>query len=216
MEHVGPVRKSFHDEIDLLDAQVTRMFALVRESLAAATDTFLAGDRELAGLIAERDAEIDELDLELEDTVERLLLFQQPMASEFHHLVAVLRVVPELERSGDLAQHIATRAARGLGAEMPPAARGVVEELGSRVVAMWAAAADGFADRDPDVAARLDQADQAVNALARRLWDEVVAADLRTELSMELALVARFYERLGDHARHIARRFSPRRRPAPA
>ena len=205
-ETVGPVRKAFHEELDHIDVQVSRLFAMVSESLAAATETFLAGDRETALEVKNRDAFIDELEAEVETIVERVLLFQAPVASEFHHLIAVLRIVPELERSGDLAEHIASRAATGLGTRLPPTVRGLVERLGEKVVEMWRIAADAFADRDGSVRVQLRAADDEVNALHAELCAALVAADPPTDLAMEMALVARFYERLGDHAEHITAR----------
>jgi phosphate transport system protein len=204
------VRKAFHEELDHIDVQVSRLFAMVGESLAAATETFLAGDRETALEVKSRDAFIDELEAEVEAIVERVLLFQAPVASEFHHLIAVLRIVPELERSGDLAEHIASRAATGLGTRLPPTVRGLIEQIGEKVVAMWRMAADAFADRDGSVQAQLRAADDEVNALHTELCAALVVANPPTELAMEMALVARFYERLGDHAEHITARL-----PAP-
>lgn len=211
MTHTGfPVRKAFHDELDHIDRQVSRLFAMVSESLAAATDTFLAGDRETALEVKNRDAFIDELEEEIEAVVEHALLFQAPVASEFHHLIAVLRIVPELERSGDLAEHIASRAATGLGTQLPPSVRGIIEQLGERVVAMWRTAADAFADLDGSVQAQLRLADDEVNLLHGELCAALVDAKPPTEVAMEMALVARFYERLGDHAEHITARLPKR------
>lgn len=201
-----PIRKTFGEEMDSIDDRVRQMFALVIESLSAATDAFLAADRESARTIVRRDAEIDELERELSEAVERTLLFQAPVASDFHRLITSLRIVPELERSGDLAEHIASRAATGLGTDLTPAMRGIVEQLGQSVVAMWRTGADAYADRNPGAAAELVEADEEVNALHQRLWDELAAGDLRSEVAMEMALVARFYERLGDHAKHITQR----------
>jgi len=202
----GPVRKAYTGTLEAIGDRVSRLFALVSESLAAATDTFLAGDREQALAIAAHDAEIDALEHEIEELIERTMLIQAPVASDFHRLVCALRIVPELERSGDLAEHIASRAASGVGAELPPSVRGTVQELGDRVAAMWRAAADAFAEGDATAAERLEADDDVVDDLHRRLWDELIAADISTAVAMEMALIARFYERLGDHAAHIAAR----------
>jgi phosphate transport system protein len=209
-EAVGPVRKAFHDELENIDRHVSRLFAMVSESLAAATDTFLAGDRETALAVKDRDVFIDELEQEVEQIVERVLLFQAPVASEFHHLIAVLRIVPELERSGDLAEHIASRAAKGLGTQLTPPVRGIIEQLGEKVVAMWRTAADAFADGDASVLSQLRAADDEVNALHAQLCAALVEANPPTDVAMEMALVARFYERLGDHAEHITARLPKR------
>jgi phosphate transport system protein len=205
-EMTGPVRRAYTGALEQIGDRVSRLFALVGESLAAATDTFLAGDRDQARAIADSDAEIDALEDEIEALIERTMLTQAPVAGDFHRLVCAMRIVPELERSGDLAEHIASRAAMGLGAQLPPAIRGTIQELGDRVVTMWRTAAEAFAEGDASAAARLENDDDVVDDLHRRLWDELVTAQVPTEVAMEMALVARFYERLGDHAAHIAAR----------
>lgn len=200
------MRKAYTGALEAIGDRVSRLFALVSESLSAATDAFLSGDRDQARAIADHDAEIDALEKEIEQLIERTMLIQAPVAGDFHRLVCALRIVPELERSGDLAEHIASRAAGGLGAELPPAVRGTIQELGDRVVSMWRSTADAFAEGDGTAAARLEADDDVVDDLHRRLWDELVQAQVPTEVAMEMALVARFYERLGDHATHIAAR----------
>lgn len=205
-EPEGPVRRGYSSTLDTVDEKVNQLFALVTESLVAATDSFLAADREEARSVAGRDELIDALEEEIETLVERTMLFQAPVASDFYRLLSALRIVPELERSGDLAEHIATRAAGGLGSELTPAARGIIEQLGTQIAGMWRAAADAWADRDGTAAANIAEADQVVNELHQRLWDELESSDLPNRIVMEMALVARFYERLGDHAKHIAKR----------
>ena len=206
VEPEGPVRRGFISTLDAIDEKVNRLFALVTESLVAATDSFLSADREEARSIADRDELIDTLEKEIEALVERTMLFQAPVASDFHRLITALRIVPELERSGDLAEHIASRAAGGLGADLPPGIRGIIEQLGTQISGMWRATADAWADRDGAAADGIAEADEVVNELHARLTRELEEADLSNAVLMEMALVARFYERLGDHAKHIARR----------
>lgn len=206
-----PVRRGFTSALDDIDARVTQLYALVSESLVAATDAFLAADREEARSIARRDATIDQLEQEIELAVERTLLFEAPVASDFHRLITALRIVPELERSGDLAEHIATRAASGLGTELTPVIRGIIEQLGQQLSTMWRAAADAWVDRDADAAVHLGELDQVVNDLHKRLWDELSTSGLPAPVTMEMAMVARFYERLGDHAKHVTERLPSRR-----
>jgi phosphate transport system protein len=183
-----------------------QLFALVTESLAAATDTLLAGDRDNAMAIKQRDRIIDDLNDDLQSVVERNLLLQAPVASELRFLLSVLRIVPELERSGDLAEHIASRAAKGLGSELTPAVRGMIEQMGNLGVAMWRAAADAYADRDGTASVRIDEMDDELDDLHDELAEMLATGALPLRAALEMALVARFYERLGDHALHISER----------
>jgi phosphate transport system protein len=183
-----------------------QLFALVTESLAAATDTFLAGDRVNAMAIKERDVLIDALNDDLQAVVERNLLLQAPVAGELRFLLSVLRIVPELERSGDLAEHIASRAAQGLGAEVTPQVRGLVERMGAIGVEMWRAAADAYVERDASAVEPIDRLDDELDALHDEISAVLTGGSVALKPAVEMALVARFYERLGDHALHITER----------
>ncbi|HEX4818891.1 MAG TPA: phosphate signaling complex protein PhoU [Acidimicrobiales bacterium] len=202
------LRKSFTQEMGEIDSKVVQLFALVTESLAAATDSLLSGDRDIAMGIKERDKIIDVINDDIQEVAERALLLQAPVASDLRFLLSVLRIVPELERSGDLAEHIASRAARGLGGELTPAVRGLVERMGNLGVSMWRAAADAYADRDGEAAARIDEVDDELDALHDELAGLLEGGELPMKPALEMALVARFYERLGDHALHISERVS--------
>ncbi len=206
MRDVEPLRKTFHQELEDIDNKVIQLFALVTESLAAATDSLLSGDRDNALMIKQRDSLIDALNDDLQSVVERNLLLQAPVASELRFLLSVLRIVPELERSGDLAEHIASRAAKGLGAELTPQVRGLVERMGNLGVQMWRQAADAYADRDGTAPARIDELDDDLDDLHDELAELLAQGVLPIRPALEMALVARFYERLGDHALHISER----------
>ncbi len=200
------LRRRFHQQLDEIDAKVIHLFALVTEGVAAATDALLAGDVEAARELTRRDSIVDQLEGDLEQVAERELLMETPMAGDMRYLVSVLRVVPELERSGDLAEHIAQRAAVGLAVRLTPAVRGRIEQMGSITVDLWRRAADSWAERDGEAAAVLDQADDRLDELHDLLVAELAEADIALADALQTTLVARFYERLGDHAVHIAER----------
>jgi len=201
-------RVAFHRDLDEIDQKVVQLFALVSEGVGAATDAFLAGDREAAKSLMDRDKVIDELYCDVEELVQRQFALQSPMARDMRFLISVLRIVPELERSGDLAEHIAARAARGLSEALTPRIRGLVEQMGRVGSEMWREAADAYVDRDGEVAVRLNERDDELDELHVSLTAELVAGQLTVPVALEMALVARFYERLGDHAVNIAERIS--------
>ena len=200
------LRRRFHQQLDEIDAKVVRLFALVREALAASTDALLAGDTDAARELTAQDQLVDLLEADLEQITERELLTQTPMAGDMRYLVSVLRVVPELERSGDLAEHIAQRAANGLALRLTPTVRGLLEQMGATCVELWRGAVDAWIDRDVDAAAALDAADDQLDDLQDQLMIELEKADIALVDALQMALVARFYERLGDHAVHITER----------
>src|SRR5439155_15282245 len=150
------IRVEFHRDLDEIDQKVVQLFALVAEGVAKATDAFLASDREAAESLVDSDAVIDELYCDVEGLVQRQFATQSPMARDMRFLLSVLRIVPELERSGDLAEHIAARAARGVSSALTPRIRGLIEQMGRVGTEMWRQAADGYVDRDADIAVRLN------------------------------------------------------------
>ena len=201
------IRVAFHRDLDVIDEKVSRLFALVGEGLQAATEAFLAGDRDAANALVDRDKEIvDALYNDIEQLVQRQFFLQSPMAQDLRFLLSVIRIVPELERSADLAEHIAQRAARGLNAELTPRIRGLVEQMGRAGAAMWRNAADAYAERSPGIADQLKEDDDELDELHVSLTAELVSGKLSVPVALEMALVARFYERLGDHAVNIAQR----------
>jgi phosphate transport system protein len=197
------------DEIDEIDDQVMKLFAMVTAGLAAATDAFLSGDRDAARALIADDQRIDSLQTSTEELVQhelsRSLEHSEP---DLRRLVSILRIVPELERSGDLVEHIALRTAQGLGGVITPKARGMIEQMGRIGVEMWRIAADAFADHDTNAADRLRLLDDELDDLHVSLSTELAASSTSNAVAIEMGLVARFYERLGDHAVNVTKRVS--------
>jgi phosphate transport system protein len=201
------IRVAFHRELDDIDEKVVRLFALVGEGLQGATEAFLASDREAAKALVDRDKEVvDSLYEDIEQLVQRQFFLQSPMAQDLRFLLSVLRIVPELERSADLAEHIAQRAARGVSNELTPRIRGLVEQMGRAGAAMWRDAADAYVERNGDIADQLKEDDDELDELHVSITAELVSGKLTVPVALEMALVARFYERLGDHAVNIGER----------
>lgn len=190
--------------MDRIDSRMTQLFTLVSEALAGATEALLG--RDVAGglRVVEGDQDIDELASEVELLVWELL-DSNPETEALRHLVGVLLIVPELERSGDLAEHIAQRAASNLGAEMTPLSRGIVQRMAEVALEMWRAAADAYLDRAAD-AESLSEDDEEIDILHDRLTAEISSGSMPAPVGAQVTLLARFYERIGDHAVNLARR----------
>lgn len=193
------------DDIAAIDRQVIQLFALVAEALAGATHALLAGDREAARNLAAQDEAIDDLYREVEKAATRRAE-QVKSPEELRHLVTVLRILPEIERSGDLAEHVASRAVRGLGIELSHRSRGMIEQMGEIACEMWQRTADAYADRDAAAAAALEELDDDLDELHVLITAEIASGSMTVPVAIEAALVARFYERLGDHAVNLSRR----------
>ena len=194
-------------DVDTIDQQVLRLFAMVSEGLVRATEAFLDVDRDAARELLVGEQSIDVLHSSTEALVERELERNLHWAdAEVRHLVSVLRIVPELERSGDLVEHIAMRTPQGLAREITPHARGLVSEMGRIGAEMWREAANAYADRDGFAADRLRQRDDELDDLHVQLSRELADSGTSIPVAIEMGLIARFYERLGDHAVNVARR----------
>jgi len=199
-------RQDLQRELEGIEAKVIELFAMVAEDLARATDALLSGNNEVVKALAEREAVIESLYPQIEETVNRNILLQAPVASDLRFLLSVLRIVPELERSHDLVEHIARRADHIRSDDLSPRARGLVERMGELVSDMWRQASEAWYQRDSSAAALLAERDEEMDELHASLIAELASGKMTLPVAMEMTLVARFYERLGDHAVNVARR----------
>ena len=199
-------RKEFEHDLEAIEAKVIELFAMVAEDLPEATQALLTGDSEVLQKLTERDRVIDALYREVEELVNREILLQAPVAADLRFLLSVLRIVPELERSHDLVVQVAVRSNHILGEDLTPRVRGLVERMGSLASDMWRQAVDSWYHRDRSVAETLDERDDEMDELHSSLIAELASGQMALPVTMEMTLVARFYERLGDHAVNIARR----------
>ncbi len=199
-------REEFDRELEAIEAKVIELFGMVAEDLPVATQALLTGSKEAGQVLVEREQAIDALYLEIEGLANRLILLQSPAAIDLRFLLSVLRIVPELERSHDLVVQIAGAGTHLLGEELSPRTRGLVERMGELASGMWRQAADSWYQRDHSVAAVLDEKDDEMDELHISLTAELAAGQMALPVIMEMTMVARCYERLGDHAVNIARR----------
>jgi phosphate transport system protein len=201
-----PVAAPTPRPVDRIDAQVLQMFALVREAVSGATDIFLAGDRQAARSLRRRERLIDGLHEKTEKDVTYELLRGHADSARQQQLLVILRILPELERSGDLAEHIASHAAQGLREWLSPRARLLVAQMGALGSEMWAQAGDAYATANGAAADLLRARDDEIDDLHVSLTAELAAAPVSVPVAIQMALVARYFERLGDHAVNVTRR----------
>ncbi len=191
--------------VPLIDQKVVQLFALVSEALSRATHALLSGDAVLGQSVIDGDQSVDTLTSDVELLIWDELQERPVQGDELRYLVGLLLIIPELERSADLAEHVAQRAVDHLGAAMSPRSRGIVQLMTEVANEMWQQAADAFGNR-VRVADRLATADEEMDILHGRLTEEVGAEQMPVATAAQVTLLARFYERLGDHAVNLARR----------
>ncbi|HUE06852.1 MAG TPA: PhoU domain-containing protein [Acidimicrobiales bacterium] len=191
----------------VVEQPILRLFGLVREALARATYALLNGDTDLAQAVVDGDVEIDEATAELELDVWSRIEAGDHASSDLRALVGILLILPELERSADLAEHIAHRALSNIGAEMTPVARGIVQRMSEVAAEMWQLVAAAYINHNAHDL-ELAEEDEELDILHDRLTGEIAKADMPTNITAQVTLISRFYERIGDHAVNLSRRIA--------
>jgi phosphate transport system protein len=206
-------RKSFQDALDELRIDVIRLAALTTEAIGAGTQAFLDADLAAAEQVIENDDDIDDLTHAIEDSCYQLLARQQPMATDLRTVIAVLRIVHELERSADLMVNVAKTTRRLYPHTLDPKLRGIIQRMGEQAGTQTRVALDAFADSDPSAAFALADMDDTMDDLTKSLFRHVLAGagpgsddEGNVLLAVQLALVGRHYERIADHAVTIGQR----------
>lgn len=205
------MREAFHSDLDAIDADLLAMCAMVERALIDASAALLEGDGELAERVIAADAQLDALQLDVDERIVDLLARQSPVAGDLRLLVSALRMSTTLERMGDLAEHVAIVARHGVaqaGAGLPQADR---EDLAAMAELTGQAVRDArevMRTRDLELAARIEARDADVDALMQRIYDRLAdaGAQLTAAQVSDLTLLGRFYERIGDHAVSLVRR----------
>ncbi|HEV7826397.1 MAG TPA: phosphate signaling complex protein PhoU [Mycobacteriales bacterium] len=203
------MRDTFHDELDQIGAALVEMTNMVGSAMSRATTALLDGDLELAEKVISADAAIDELYRQTEERAFDLLARQQPVAGDLRVIITGLRMVGDLERMGDLAEHIAKIARRRYPASaVPPELRAIILEMGQIAQRIVAKAGSVIAGQDAELAAELEGDDDAMDALHRKLFRILLDDDWAhgMEAAIDITLLGRFYERFADHAVSVARR----------
>src|ERR1700730_12571138 len=199
-------RQEFHHDLEAIEARAIELFAMVAEDLPEATAALLSGNNEILQKLLERDKVISALYPETEALANREILLQAPVADDLRFLLSVLRVLTEFELSHDLVIQIASRGNHFVADDLSPRTRGIVERMGTVASDMWRQAADCWYQRDRSAALTLAERDDEMDQLYSSLIGELASGQMALPVTMEMTLVARFYERLGDHAVIIARR----------
>lgn len=204
------LRKGFHHDLANAREELARLAALVAELVPRATGVLLDGDLEGAELMIRGDAEVDQRCVDLEEQCLRILALQAPVATELRQVVALLKMIAEVERSADLAASICKVSRRIYGHSLDPKLRGLISRMGEQAQQLWVAAIEAFVENDESKAAAVVDMDAYLDALQKQfiqgIFETHAHSTVDLQVAMQLAYVARFYERIGDHAVNIAER----------
>ena len=203
------MRDAYYDQLRAIVDDVVALTSLVRRSLASATLALLDADRTLAEQVIADDDRIDQLTNDIEGRSFLIMATQQPVAGDLRQLVATMRIIADLERMGDLAVHVA-KVARMREPEIavPEELQATVRSMGQVADAMIAAASHIVAQRDVEAAHELERKDDEMDNLHRQLFRTLLSDTWShgVEAAIDVALLSRYYERIGDHAVSLAHR----------
>ena len=202
-------RSTFHQQLDDIQRDLLLAAARVTETISRGTQALLDLDLSAVQEIIESDDETDALTLDIEERCFTLLARQQPMASDMRAIVTAIRLTSEIERSGDLMVNVGKATRRLFGSEIPPQLRGLVQSMSSEAVRLYQLAMDAYADGDANLAAALDDMDDRLDQIHKDYIHailELYAGARDVQMAVQLALVGRYYERIGDHAVNIGER----------
>ena len=200
------MRNKFDEQLEKLHVELIQMGAACEDAISVAAEALLKGDTALADVAEEAEKDIDQREREVENLCLKLLLQQQPVARDLREISAALKMISDLERIGDQAADIAelTRYIHltdGLS-------RLHIGDMARAVIAMVTDSVDSFVKGDLALARAVRAADDQVDALfeqvKRELIDLIAADAAAGEVGLDILMVAKYLERIGDHATNVA------------
>jgi phosphate transport system protein len=203
------MRDQYYEQLDTIVDDLVTLTGTVRRAVAESTTALLDADARLAESVIAGDATIDDATEGIEERALLLLATQQPVATDLRQLVATLRMLTDLQRMGDLSVHVAKVARmRVPDSAVPPPLHPTIRSMAKVADSMIDAAARIVANRDVVAAARLEDEDDEMDRLRKDLFRAVLSDSWEhgVEPAIDLALLGRYYERIGDHAVSMARR----------
>ncbi len=205
----GPSRPGFSAELDAVAVELADLAAVVPGELRVLRAALLAEDGAPGRGVAARQDDMDERAAGLTKVCHRLLVLQQPVAGDLRLVIAILRMATEIDRSARLLSHTASVVADRAGGGLPQPVLQDLVELCERVATLYGLAVTAFRSRDGRLAADIhaadDRVDDSVAAYRATLRTVFGGAPSDVDVIIDLGLLARYLERIGDHAVTIAR-----------
>jgi len=199
--------RHFQEELERLKARLLEMGGLAEEQVRLAVQGLVQRDRALVARVLTSDHPINSLHIEIDSRCFTLIALHQPMAVDLRSIVAAVKINTDLERVGDLAINIAEAALRY--ANHPPVKRLIdIPNMATIAQTMLRDALDAFVKRDTALAQQVLSADDQLDALKTQIFRELLTYMLQDpttiEPALDLILISRHLERIGDHATNVA------------
>ena len=201
------MQRHFHEELEALKQTLLAMGGLVEDQIRWVMTALLERDDEQARDVIDRDHQVNAYENEIDEKCVELLALHQPAAGDLRFITTAMKIVTDLERIGDQAVNIAQRA---LELNREPQLKPYIDlpRMAEKAQAMMKESLDAFVSRDASLARRVRGQDEAVDALNHQIFRELLTFMMEDPSTIpraiRLILIARFLERVADHATNIA------------
>lgn len=200
------MRNRFDRQLLRLNDELIIMGALCEEAISAAAKYLADGDEALKESVIETDRQIDGKERDIEDLCMRLLLCQQPVAKDLRTVSSALKMISDMERIGDQASDIAEIAGfvtkSGIGSKVH------IADMARATIKMVTESIESFVKKDVSAAESVIKHDDVVDGLFKEVKNELISAVKdetdNAEALIDLLMIAKYFERIGDHAENIA------------
>lgn len=200
------MRSRFDEQLAILNRELIEMGALCEEAIALAAKALTDKDKSMAAKVAAMDAEIDQKERNIESMCLKLLLQQQPVAKDLRQISAALKMITDMERIGDQAEDISEIVITldGRYAENSALLKGMAEST----IQMVTESVDAYVKRDTALAQQVIKMDDIVDdyfaQVKAELISKIAGEPADGEYALDLLMIAKYLERIGDHAVNIA------------
>ncbi len=200
------MREYYESQLATLNTEMIQMGALCEDAISGAIQALLEDNKSLAEKVGNIEMQVDQYERDIERLCMRLLLMQQPVATDLRVVSSALKMISDLERIGDQAFDISDITKHVSFREYESKVH--IKEMAKAAIGMVTDSVDSYVKKDVDLAKKVAKADDQVDALFLKVREELVAL-VRTnqdmaEGALDLLMIAKYLERIGDHAVNVA------------
>jgi len=200
------MRNRFDEQLNILNNELITMGALCEEAISSAVKLLIDNDVKMKSNVLETDKQIDQKERDIETLCMKLLMQQQPVASDLRTISSALKMISDMESIGDQASDIAEIAKYAYGSGMESETH--IGDMASATIQMVTDSIDSFVKKDVILAHTVIEHDNIVDDLFDKLKGELISAienkAANAEALIDLLMIAKYFERIGDHAENIA------------
>ena len=203
---MGFMRNRFDEQLNTLNNELITMGALCEEASSSAVKLLIDNDVKMKENVLDADKQIDQKERDIETLCMKLLMQQQPVASDLRTISSALKMISDMERIGDQASDIAEIAEYAYGSGMESETH--IADMARATIQMVTDSIDSFVKKDVDLAYTVIEHDNIVDDLFDKVKSELISAienkAANAEALIDLLMIAKYFERIGDHAENIA------------